>query len=228
MLYSKAHFAVRHAASKDSTRHSLNGIHFKSDGSTEATDGHWLLQVKAEVPPDDEWPSAMGCGIKSSDEKLEPFVLPLEACDAIAKAIPKRNTRSMPVLSHAALDVVETNANGSARFVTTDLATTTPVEAQKVDGVYPSTEQVVPNLGDMTLAFAVDLALLAKVAKAAKEVRAANGGDTVALGARFYVNSLGPDAMSPIRIELYDKGGSGDTMTAIVMPMRLKSGPGMS
>jgi len=210
MLYSKAHFAVRHAAA-NAGRPSLHGIHFKADGSTEATDGHILFQVKAETPDDDEYP-AVG-GIKSSTEELVPFTMPLDACEAIAKSIPKRNTRYMPVLSHAALDVAETNANGKARFVTSDLTTTTPIESEKIDGTYPNTDAVIPKI-DGKCAFAIDLNLLVKVAKAAKEYRAGTGGRTNMIAAKFYVT----DDMSPIRIEIDD---AGDTFTAIVMPVRV-------
>ena len=181
MLYSRAHFAVRHAASKDATRYNLNGIHFKADGSTEATDGHMLIQVHAETPPDDEWPDVGD--IKASTDALEEFILPLEASERVMRAIPKPTRTSMPVLKHARLDVVETNANGHARFVTTDLDSVTPMQADKIDGEYPNTAQVIPKIGDAKYNFTMDLLknfhfLLDRVILYRKDLRILNNART--------------------------------------------------
>ena len=61
----------------------------------------------------------------------------------------------------------------------------------------------------------MDLLLLERVVKAAKEYRKGTDGNTKAIAAKFYCT----DDLSPVRIEIED---AGDVFTAIVMPMRLK------
>ena len=161
MLYSRAHFAVRHAASKDESRYNLNGVHFRADGSTEATDGFMLIRVKAEVPPDDEHPR--GC-----EGKPEAFTLPIDAVDRIVKGLPKRN--KIPILDYAVLDVPATNANGSARFVSTDLESDAVTEARKVEAEFPDTGHILkPEREAETPAFAINLDLVVRLAKAVRE-----------------------------------------------------------
>ena len=217
-LYSKAHFAVRHAASKDATRFNLNGIHFKADGTTEATDGHILIRVKAETPSGDEYPSVPGVEA-SNGEALKEFILPTEAAERAVKSIPK-GRQTMPVLSNVGLDVKSTNENGAARFITTDLETTAVTEGRKIDGEFPKTDQLIPKVADdAEPTFVIDLNLMERIVKAAKEFggsgKANISGKPVTF-AKFYVS----DPLSAILIQV-DNPHVGQ-LEAVIMPCRIK------
>ena len=217
MLYSKAHFAVRHAASTDETRYNLNGLHFRGDGTTEATDGHMLIRIKAATPAYDEHPNG-------TEGVPEPFILPLEAAHRVAKAIPKRSPS--PVLTHAALDVPSTNGNGSARFVVTDGYNGTgneqAIEAKKIEGEYPNTDQVIPK--DAPFSFCINLTLLERVIKASKEFGGSGKGKdskgkdskgNQAHFAKFHVT----DNSSPVRITISNPDVG--ELEAVIMPVRV-------
>ena len=215
-LYSKAHFAVRHAASKDATRYNLNGIHFKTDGTTEATDGHILCRVKAATPPGDEYPTVPGVYF-GEGEALQSFILPLEAADRAVKSIPKATRTSMPVLSHTALDVKSTNENGNARFVATDIETATVTEGKKIEVEFPKTENVIPKVAeDAVPTFVLNLQLMERIIKAAKEFKGPKARD---LAAAFYVSEGKDAAISPILIRMKDPNIG--ELEAVIMPMRL-------
>ena len=218
MLVTKAHLCVRHAASKDETRYNLNGVHFRgverSEGGalspvTEATDGHMLIRVTAASDADAEYPEV--AGFEPSPLPPEPFTLPLGAADELADVLKWAGKRkgSMPILALAALDVPHANANGAVRFIATDLETQRKVEAKKIDGEFPPIDRVIPERPE--LSFAVNLNLLEKVLKAARE-----GGFATSRGcsARFYVK----DALSAIRVEISNPDVG--ELLAIVMPIR--------
>jgi len=231
MLVTKAHLAVRHAASKDKTRYNLNGVYFRGvthEGEvaypvTEATNGHMLLRITAAVSPDADFPAVAGLTLSAEDPT--PFILPVDAADDLAARLKKKPRTTMPILADAVLDVPYTNANGKALFVLTDLETAQRVEARKIDGWWPNTDSVIPakrqhvegegeegedaRLVDDAPSFTVNLELLERVLKAAREADIAGP----ACAARFWVI----DALSPLRIEM---SGDGGELLAVVMPLR--------
>ena len=208
MLYSKSQLAARHAASTDPTRFNLNGVHFKADGSTEASDGHMLIQVSPLGTDPQAFPASAGINY-TEGETLVPFILPSATVNQLAKSIPKAG-KGFPILANAALDVASTNANGAARFVVTDLETSGEVKGEKIAGEFPNTSQVIPERGEVT--FAMNLEFLEKVIKAAKEF----APKSKCRVAKFYAT----DTLSPVRIEL-DDAEHGE-MLAVVMPVRVK------
>ena len=208
-LYSRSQLSVRHAASKDETRFNMNGIHFREDGTVEATDGHMAARVKVETPPAEGYPHV--ADLTPTDEPLVPFILPIKAAEAVVRAIPRKQAN--PVLEHAVLDVAETNGNESARFVTSDLDTTTPMLANKIDGKFPDTDQIFPSItGDPS--FSLNVGLLERACKIAKEF--AKGDRVTCL--RFY--PANEDAsVSPIGIRVVSEAHG--ELEIVVMPMRL-------
>ena len=204
-LYNRSHFAVRHAASKDVTRYNLCGVHFRADGSVEATDGHMAARATSGTPPAEEFPDV---GIESTSEPLEPFVLPLSAATEIVKAIPRR--QSMPVLEHAALDVAGANSGENARFVTTDLEVKRPVEFRKIDGEYPNVDQVMPQMKGKP-AFVLDASLVERACKIAREF--CGGAKLPPVKMQFYPGKK-HDGVG-IRVEDPDRG----ELVIVVMPM---------
>ena len=210
-LYNRSHFAVRHAASKNETRYNLYGIHFREDGSVEATDGHMAARATSPTPNVEEFPDV---GIEATEESLKPFILPLSAADEISKSIPKR--QRMSVLEHAALDVVGTNASGSSgitRFVTTDLETKRPTESHKIDGEFPNVDAVIPAMEGKP-AFVLDAKLVERACKIAREF--CGGAKRPSVKMQFYPGKKGTDAVG-ILVEDPDAG----ELRLVVMPMRI-------
>ena len=213
MLFSRRHFAVRHAASQDETRYNINGVRIEADGTTIATNGHWLCKVELEHADPKEWPT-MPDGAVPSDAPLEPFTLPLDTVAKLVKALPKREPRTMPILANAALDVDATNANGAARFYATDLESMDRIEGRKIGNDYPDWRMVMPKEAP-EVTFGISLVLLEGLCKAVREFSPdKKSSDTLPL--KF---ELGKDEFCPIKITAEHDGG---TLTAVLMPMRLK------
>ena len=214
MLISKAMLAVRHAASTDETRYNLNGIHFRSDTEVEATDGHMLIRASVEAQKSEEFPSVGGLD-RTSEEKISPFVMQLSTVDEIRKAIPKASR--VPILQNALIDVNYTNQNKSVKVHTTDLQNSREIIGKKIEGEYPTTDQAYPDPAREELAFYINLCLLERVIKAAKEF----GVPKNILAAKFYIKKGGPKkrAMAPVRIEL--KNDEGGELQAVIMPMHV-------
>jgi len=212
MLVSKSHLSVRHGASKDASRYNLNGVRFEADGSTVATNGHLLMRTRIEPQSSEEYPSWDGFSAQS-DATLEPFTLPLDTADSLAKAVKAnektRSARTMPILSNAALDVAATNANGKARFGVTDLESGQVIEGRKVEGDFPNYHQVIPAPEKFTRSVHVNAGYLATILKAASEF-----GHHGAIKLE-----LQDDPMSPIRLSVHNPD-IGD-FEAILMPMRV-------
>ena len=208
MLYSKSQLAVRHAASKDSTRENLCGVRFKKDGTVEATDGHILCRIKAETPPVGEFPTV---GDAKLEGEVQDFTLELGAVERIVKALPKRPR--MPVLAHAAVNVPATNGNGSAEFITTDLETAQTIKGRKLEDNWPNTDMVIPADDGEGASFCVNLSLLVRIEKSVREFM---GGSRIGAPVRI---KLGRDGYAPIKITA--KNPDVGELTAVVMPMRM-------
>jgi hypothetical protein len=232
MLISKAMLAVRHAASTDETRYNLNGIHFRSDTEVEATDGHMLIRTRVPATEETEFPSSVameGEGY-NTPEPIKPFVMQLATVEALRKAIPVKQ-RVYPILEHAQVDTQRTNANGKihARVVDADHSEQ-EIQGHKIDGDYPSTDQVCTPISEQTEIFTLDLKLLERVLKAAKEFNADRHEHNVkgktkvyrgAVAATFYLKSVEDQCaqMSPVTVVIKNKVDGGE-LEAVVMPMR--------
>ena len=216
MLYTKKSLCVRHAASTDPTRYNLCAVHFLKGGATEATDGHMLMRL--DPAPVDQ-ASTLLDQIPSGD--VVPFIGAIDGVEMVAKMIPKK-TKTGIDLHYAALDVAETNRNGSADFVVHEIGNPIQrVKVAKIDGEYPNTGQVVPKPAATDRTFAINMALLDRVYRAVKELQK---GERVV--GRVKVTVPAPDpkykdqgVLSPITIEATSE--EGDTLSAYVMPMRL-------
>jgi len=235
-LYTAANFAVAAVAKKSDecpygTRAvypTLTGVHFAADGSTVATNGHAVLTVSAPLANAADFPHSEGIttavgsgGLPVAGPGLpeaelcyllrEPdfeFTLSAESVKAIQKAIPKRVAQ--PVLAHAALDETRTAANGSALFVTTDLATRREHEVKKLEGAYPKAPYCIPPRSDATFRVGFNLDNLIPFLQAVKAAAGkSNGGVVVEFSFAAPVNGM--------RIDGYNE----DTMqsvTGTIMP----------
>lgn len=163
MLYNKENLAVSIACSKEETRPALNGVHFESDGSTVATDGHILCHVEACKAEVEKFPKT-----ESEDQKIDEkgIIVPLQNVQAIAKTILKRTI--LPILKHCQY-VNNQNGNGenSATFVTTDLENTQKHKTRLIEGKYPNWKQLF-DLPEPEYEIAVSAYVLEKLAKFVK------------------------------------------------------------
>ena len=213
MLYTKAHLAVRHAASTDETRPNLNGIHFRADGSTEATDGHIMIRSKSDHLPEVDFPTIEGREIEDPEPTLESFILPSTTAATLVKRIPKKS--SMPILTSAALDVAHANGNGAVQFHTTDLETAELTTARKIDGEFPDTDNVQPT-SKIQVETAIDLSLVERFLKAIREADPMGGKNGRARGVKVEIRDEG---LSAIRMVYNNRDGV--ELDCLIMPMRL-------
>ena len=210
MLYNRSHLSVRHACSTDETRYNLCGVHFLADGTTEATNGDWLLRAKPHKQDMEEFPATATAGIPAHPPELEPFILPRDTVDALVKRLPKKQM-ALPILSNALLDVARANGNGDACFITTDLETQEMTKGRKIDGEFPNTDKVIPAADKKpTATFGVNLKYLAACYKAVVEF----GGKQ---HTNVKIEIFGE--LEPIRLT-YSNPDTGELL-AVIMPVRL-------
>lgn len=171
MLLNKHSFDIpaRFAGTKDA-RYMLNGVMVTPD-HTVGTDVHMLCKLahQSEHKADD-FPA---CGQSTGEpEEIRPFVVDAEAWAKVAKQIPKpRRHNSMPILSHALLDTIAANKNGSVPLYVTDLENPQTISLKKMDGTYPDYERVIPK-GEPEYTICVNPAYLEKIGKAYKDLGA--------------------------------------------------------
>lgn len=160
----KEAFVVAKAASDDACRPQLNGVHFRPDGSIEATNGHMLLRFTPNTDPESVEYPAKAVGVDNlADIPPAGVIVPTETCTDAAKALPKR--QRMPVLNN----VVMAECNGTVRLASTDLEKRSDHVAKPVDMPYPNTDQVFPK-DDPTLVIGFDAHYLKTLAEAALAV----------------------------------------------------------
>ena len=211
---SKRQLAPRHAASTDETRYNLNGVHIKPDGSTEATDGHMLIQVSRYVEDDGEETRSIERGVALGSELSKDTIVTLDGVDSIRRAMPKRKDSDRSVM----VDVKESNLNGSVRVVWPD----GECRSEKVVGEYPNTGQVIPEISDGDIQFCVNFQLLERLAKAVKEFKSEDRGKSLAVKVTIRPTS-GEDGcglvLTPIRFDATNDAG--EELLGVIMPMRL-------
>ena len=165
MLLDRRVFALYRAAYPAADRRYINGVSIKPDGSGVATDGSLLVKWTPEFPVDPkEYPHIDGIN-PVSDEPLTPFTLDLEVCKTLERALRKKTT--MPILSYAAVDVTQTNANNFVFMAVTDLESQQLVKPRKVnqtdekgneEDAFPKYDRVIPtNDPTVTITFGLDV-----------------------------------------------------------------------
>lgn len=210
MFINRLNLAVSALCSRDETRPALTGVHITAT-HTEATNGHCAGRITMPdfVKAEDFPPCA---GVVDTTDALAPCVIPREAAEAIAKAIPRKSY--IPFLLNARVDVAASNANGRFRAVTTDLDTVTPIETHRLDVNFPDLEQAFPPT-EPTLTIAFDAELLARVLK----VAGAFSPRSHYVEFRFFgKDGLGLDRPVKITAKCLETGQIGEF---IVAPMRL-------
>lgn len=208
MLIHKTHLMVNKVASDEACRPQLNAVHiFTKDGEThaQATDGHRLLRVSRPSESDADFPRQ--ADTPSVNLEGAGAVIPAKACADALKAYKK----------HPAIPMLANNArleqSGSdVAFVTTDLDTTSRVQAKPIDYPYPNTDQAFP-VGDPVLRVAVNAEYLKEICDVVCRLHAADGNKvTSELRLTFY------SELSAIKLEATLDGGR---VVGLLMPLRL-------
>jgi len=144
MFLTKKALECHRIAAKDGLRYGINGVLVRPDGSIVATDGHRLIVYTPKgVPPNEDSPKIEGVSNDADAPELEPFVLPVEACKTIGKALPRKS--HLPILALAQVDTAATNANGCATIGVTDLENPQVFKPAKIEGSFPRYENVIPK-----------------------------------------------------------------------------------
>lgn len=204
MLLNRHNLRVSTLCGRDPGRYGLLGVHV-TPAHTEASDGHCAGRVTVPLHDTEDFPPC--AGIVDTSDPLTPCIIPRDAAERLAKAIP--HTSSKPILRHARVDVASSNANGSFRAVTTDGETVQPIEARKVAVEFPDLDRVIPT-GTPTLSVRFNAELLARVLKVAG-----------AFNERSHAVRIDfTDDVSPVKITATDVA-TGQTGTFVIMPMRL-------
>jgi len=207
MLLNRHNLSIVALASKDETRHSLQGVRVTKD-YTEATDGYRLARVTVPTGNPAEFPNV---GI-TANGSMPAVTVPATAAKALEKALPRPGrSRRLPILENALVDT-EAAQRGTFRAIATDLETQTPVEAAVIEGQYPDSDPVFPG-GEPLATVHINGLYLAECAKLAAGMT--NGRSH---GIKLLIYDK--DGLAPVKIEATNPD-TGQTATFLIMPMRL-------
>jgi len=212
MLINRRALSVHEFTSKDANRGMLQNIRLNSDGSTEATNGAYMVKVSpnGHRPEDAEYPETPGEFAVIPDEGI---TIPAVNAKAAEKAISKQAARQHPTLSWAA---IKGNAwkRGQCEIVSTDLDTVKREGFDIPDGEFPNTEEVRKG----------------HKAAAGKAIRIGMDARLLAQVCAFFAADRGKGAQSPITLEIPITVASamritgtdedGTEIEALLMPMK--------
>ena len=218
MLINRRALSVHEFTSKDDSRTMLKNIRLNSDGSTEATNGAYMVKVSpnGHRPEDGEHPETPGEFAIIPDEGI---TIPAVNAKSAEKSISKQAARQNPTLSWAA---IKGNAwkGGQAEIVSTDLETVKREGFDIPDGEFPNLEKVRED----------------HKASAGKAVRVGMDAQLLAQVCKFFAADRGKGAQSPITLEIPigDANGTvasairitgtdedGTEISALLMPMKI-------
>jgi DNA polymerase III sliding clamp (beta) subunit (PCNA family) len=199
MNLNKANFAVAKVASTDKTRQELNTIRIEKN-FTAASNGYSLAIVGLPKQNNDEVPAVIETAPAKS---IKPFNIPAKS----AKDITFYKMKCFPDLNDSVyIDVKETNKNGTATFVSTDLQSTSRPTIAKEKCHYPKVFDVFPANDTHRHTIRVNIDYLINMLQVAKTV------DT-------HVDIMVADTET-LPIEFYSKSDEGQEFLGLLMPVR--------
>lgn len=200
MNINKLNLEVGHCASKEESRYHLSNIHFTQE-YTEASNGHILARITYPIQFD---PADLPENIKTKPkEEIKDFLIPLSG----VKEIKFQKKVNIPCLADVYVDVDETNNNGNAKFISTDLQTTPITEIKKIDGEFPDSNQIFPTQ-EPVFEICLDPSYLEIFCKITKE-----------FGKHPHVKLTFYNIDSPVLVESYNQDTK-QNFTGLIMPMR--------
>ena len=222
MLINRRALSVHQFTSTDETRTALHNIRLNPDGSTEATNGHYLVRVSpnGDRPADDEYPATPGEIAVIPDEGI---TIPAANAKSAEKAIDKKAGRKLPTLEWAA---VKGNAwkGGQCEIVSTDLETVRRESFQVADGQFPNTDQIRDTRAKQTekegstVRVSVDARLLSQICAFYTADRGKGRQSPIILEIPIQ-DPAATAGVTPILITGSDEDGT--EIEAILMPMRI-------
>ena len=135
VLLGREHLLAAEFASREDGRGQITNVHVRTDGTVEATNGHFAIQVPPATIPSEDFPVVAGMG-GSFEGSLQ---IPAETCKAVLKVLPKRPT--LPILATAHVGAKD----GKAVITTTDLEVGIPRCVVQTDSKFPDIDRVVPK-----------------------------------------------------------------------------------
>jgi len=218
MLVNRRALSVHEFTSKDANRGMLKNIRLNSDGSTEATNGAYMVKVSpnGHRPEDGEHPETPGEFAIIPDEGI---TIPAVNAKAAEKAISKQAARQNPTLSWAA---IKGNAwkGGQAEIVSTDLETVKREGFEVPDGDFPNTDKVREGhkaAAGEAVRIGMDARLLAQVCAFFAADRGKGALSPITL--EINVGDANGTVASAMRITGTDEDGTG--IEALLMPMKI-------
>lgn len=141
---------IRDFASTDETRFIIGGLHYDpARGFIEATNGRMLIRVPVTAPADEFAPVA-DKGVAAD------VIIPVAPFKKALANVPKNGPA--PIQRHIRLSVAGIPGMQRVTMTTSDLDTEQVVSAKAIEGVYPNTEQVIPNAEpDLTICLAPNI-----------------------------------------------------------------------
>ena len=137
MLLAKNNLEIAELCPKASNRYTLMSVYICPD-KTVVSDAKYLIEVQAPNSEAAEFPTLDGC---TQAETFEPFLLPAEAAQKVAKAIPTKS--KLPILHHVA---VGAEADSEfAKLATTDLDAPTITRVRKTRGQFLAYDHLFPT-----------------------------------------------------------------------------------
>lgn len=206
IMLERVHLDAVTFASKEAHRYQITGLHVLPDGTTEATNGHYLCRVGPSPLDSAEFPPVDGAGDKPLPEVG--VVLPTDAVKGVLKWLPKR--ASIPILAAAHVGM---NGSEAVKVATTDLESSPVASIKPVAGTFPNADNVIPEVTEEShITIGLDPAYLATIADFATK----HGGRRATIAVSFDKEQ---PADKPVTITFTTDGGI--PVTIVLMPKRL-------
>jgi hypothetical protein len=212
MLLNKHNLNIAALCSKEESRFTLKAILVTPEASVE-TDGHQLIKVTLPNLKVESFPDI--ANKPKPVDTWKPFLLPASEALNIVKALPKKS--SIPVLKCAAVTEA-TDQNGHASILVTDLEMTREFNPKKPEGNFPDYERVMPKDEEVEYRTAFNPELLGRVLKQVQDFISED--KTVRRGIRHFNGCILSFTKPNGALRIEAKNDEGQTMTAVVMPMR--------
>ncbi len=197
------------AAATDTTRYQLCGIHLSRNGRAraQATDGKVLIRAEWD---EDDWEQFPDMGTCPKPEDDFSVIIPSEQVKRLAKSVPKS---SKPILENIAIN--ELPSASVIQVGRTDLECSSNEKIPIVDAKFPDLDSMLGTMGPVEAEFTVDPVRMIQL----MEAIIASSGETKRTW-KGVVHAKVHGKGRPISFEHSTKG---QTTTALVMPMVVKS-----
>lgn len=228
-MLNKHNLSIANLASKEESRFTLNAIYVTPEYTVE-TDGHQLVMVTTPKEPErveGEASPLPAIPNFTHDPAFKPFLLPSKDALEIVKSIPKKPFLDLlehvfvgTRYTHKTIDGPDTKVTEHASLAVTDLESPRTFSPVIPAGTFPDYTRVVPRKENADLAIAISVNLLGPVIKQFQSfMKEERSGAAIFRFTRPRVDRSFVDSRT-VRIDATNE--LHQTMTAVVMPMRME------